>query len=161
MNWKNISFFPHSLSIHSLFLLIFIFLLLFFVFFSSFISLAKINMMNLSVLMKENSKLIAVHEGKYFKRGDGLAVGPGCFTRGLEYATGKTATVIGKPNSYFFNSAIPMGIMPQECCMIGDVSVTLFIRTFFFVLHSYSLSSFLTLSLIFTIHPLVHSTIQH
>lgn len=53
-------------------------------------------MMDPSVLMKENSKLIAVHEGKYFKRSDGLAVGPGCFTRGLEYATGKTATVIGK-----------------------------------------------------------------
>ncbi|XP_055311141.1 haloacid dehalogenase-like hydrolase domain-containing protein 2 isoform X2 [Sitodiplosis mosellana] len=72
------------------------------------------------VLMKENSKLIAVHEGKYFKRGDGLAVGPGCFTRGLEYASGKTATVIGKPNPYFFNCAIPEGISPHECCMIGD-----------------------------------------
>lgn len=59
-------------------------------------ALGLINMTNPSVLMKENSELIAVHEGKYFKRGDGLAVGPGCFTRGLEYATGKTATVIGK-----------------------------------------------------------------
>lgn len=72
--------------------------------------------------MKEDSKLVAVHEGKYFKRSDGLAVGPGCFTRGLEYATGKTATVIGKPNPYFFNCAIPAGLSPQECCMIGDVS---------------------------------------
>lgn len=27
--------------------------------------------------MKEDSKLIAVHEGKYYKRGDGLAIGPG------------------------------------------------------------------------------------
>lgn len=72
--------------------------------------------------MKDDSKLIAVHEGKYYKRGDGLAVGPGCFTRGLEYSTGKTATVIGKPNPYFFNCAIPDGIEPHECCMIGDVS---------------------------------------
>lgn len=85
--------------------------------------LAKINMMNGSVLMKEDSKLIAVHEGKYYKRGDGLAVGPGCFTRGLEYATGKTATVIGKPNPFFFNSAIPEGLAPHECCMIGDVRI--------------------------------------
>lgn len=73
--------------------------------------------------MKENSKLIAVHEGKYYKRSDGLAVGPGCFTRGLEYATAKKAIVIGKPNPYFFNCAIPEGISPHECCMIGDVSV--------------------------------------
>lgn len=79
-------------------------------------------MMNLSVLMKEDSKLIAVHEGKYFKRNDGLAIGPGCFTRGLEYATGKKAIVIGKPNPYFFNCAIPVGISSHECCMIGDVS---------------------------------------
>lgn len=86
--------------------------------------LAKIYMINLSVLMKKDSKLIAVHEGKYFKRSDGLAVGPGCFTRGLEYATGKTAIVIGKPNPYFFNCAIPEGILPHECCMIGDVSLT-------------------------------------
>ncbi|XP_031622085.1 haloacid dehalogenase-like hydrolase domain-containing protein 2 isoform X2 [Contarinia nasturtii] len=72
------------------------------------------------VLMKEDSKLIAIHEGKYFKRGDGLAVGPGLFTRGLEYVSGKPAHIIGKPNSYFFNCAIPMGLSPHECCMIGD-----------------------------------------
>lgn len=81
--------------------------------------------------MKEDSKLIAVHEGKYYKRGDGLAIGPGCFTRGLEYSTGKTATVIGKPNPYFFNSAIPNGIAPHECCMIGDVSSILSFFNFF------------------------------
>lgn len=74
------------------------------------------------ILMKENSQLVAVHEGKYYKRADGLAIGPGCFTRGLEYVTGKKATVIGKPNPYFFNSAIPNGLSPSECCMIGDVS---------------------------------------
>lgn len=79
--------------------------------------------MNLSVLMKDDSELIAVHEGKYFKRADGLAVGPGCFTRGLEYATSKKAIVIGKPNPYFFNCAIPATVLPHECCMIGDVSV--------------------------------------
>lgn len=76
------------------------------------------------ILMKENSQLIAVHEGKYFKRSDGLAVGPGCFTRGLEYSTGKKATIIGKPNPYFFNNAIPKGLSTAECCMIGDVSIS-------------------------------------
>lgn len=77
-----------------------------------------------SVLMREDSKLVAVHEGKYYKRTDGLAVGPGCFTRGLEYASGKKATIIGKPNPYFFNCAIPEGVLPHECCMIGDVSAS-------------------------------------
>lgn len=66
--------------------------------------------------------MVAVNEGRYHKRTDGLALGPGCFTRGLEYSTGKKAIVIGKPNPYFFNSAIPSGVTPAECCMIGDVS---------------------------------------
>lgn len=75
------------------------------------------------ILMRSpDTTLIAVHEGKYYKRPDGLAIGPGCFTRGLEYSTGKKAIVIGKPNPYFFRSAIPDSVRPEECCMIGDVS---------------------------------------
>lgn len=76
-----------------------------------------------SVLMKDNSILVAIHEGKYYKRKNDLAVGPGFFTHGLEYVTGKSAIVLGKPNSHFFNLAIPEGIAPNECCMIGDVSL--------------------------------------
>lgn len=78
--------------------------------------------------MQSNSQLVGVHEGKYYKQQDGLSIGPGFFTRGFEYATGKKATIIGKPNSYFFNSAIPDNIAPHECCMIGDVSVFLLCR---------------------------------
>lgn len=72
--------------------------------------------------MDKNHPLIAIHEAKYFKRGDGLAIGPGCFTRGLEFSTGQKAIVIGKPNPYFFKGAISDGIDVDECCMIGDVS---------------------------------------
>lgn len=109
-------------------------------------------MMNGSVLMKADSKLIAVHEGKYYKRGDGLAVGPGCFTHGLEYATGKTAKVIGKPNPFFFTSAIPEGIEPHECCMIGDVSIHLYIFDVFMFLH---------LSIVQQIHLFSHPFFRH
>lgn len=75
-------------------------------------------------MRSKKNVLIAVHEAKYYKRSDGLAVGPGCFTRGLEYATGKKAIVIGKPNPYFFECIIPENVTPAECCMIGDVSRT-------------------------------------
>lgn len=67
--------------------------------------------------------MIAIHEGKYYKRSDGLALGPGCFTRGLEFSTGTNAIVIGKPSSYFFEAAIPQEVNAHECCMIGDVSI--------------------------------------
>lgn len=66
--------------------------------------------------------LIAIHQGKYYKRKDGLAVGPGFIVKGLEYTASTTATVIGKPTKYFFESAIPAGVAPEECVMIGDVS---------------------------------------
>lgn len=73
-------------------------------------------------MRSKSNLLIAVHEGKYYKRSDGLAVGPGCFTKGLEYATGRKAIVIGKPNRYFFECVMPENVAPAECCMIGDVS---------------------------------------
>ncbi|XP_055707625.1 haloacid dehalogenase-like hydrolase domain-containing protein 2 [Phlebotomus papatasi] len=67
--------------------------------------------------------LIAIHEGKYYKRSDGLALGPGCFVKGLEYAASTEAVVVGKPNKYFFQSAIPGNFPPEECVMIGDDAV--------------------------------------
>ncbi|XP_055376347.1 haloacid dehalogenase-like hydrolase domain-containing protein 2 [Condylostylus longicornis] len=74
-----------------------------------------------NILLKNKEyPLVAVHQGKYYKRNDGLALGPGCFVKGLEYVTGKNATVIGKPNRYFFEKAVPDGIQIGECVMIGD-----------------------------------------
>lgn len=66
--------------------------------------------------------LIAIHEGKYYKRDDGLAIGPGLFTKGLEYCTSQKSILVGKPNKEFFESALPNGILKDECVMIGDVS---------------------------------------
>lgn len=81
-------------------------------------------MIILSILLNnKDHKLIAIHEGKYYKRKDGLALGPGCFVKGLEYAAGTKSILIGKPNEYFFKSAL-MGtqISVEDCVMIGDVS---------------------------------------
>jgi len=72
------------------------------------------------ILLNKSHPLIAIHEGKYYKRGDGLALGPGCFTKGLEFSTGTNAIIIGKPTPYFFEAAIPPGFNADECCMIGD-----------------------------------------
>ncbi|XP_037816575.1 haloacid dehalogenase-like hydrolase domain-containing protein 2 [Lucilia sericata] len=72
------------------------------------------------LLANKEHKLIAIHEGKYYKRKDGLALGPGCFVKGLEYATGTKSILIGKPNEYFFKSALSDDINVEECVMIGD-----------------------------------------
>lgn len=74
-------------------------------------------------VLRSHPNLIAIHEGKYLKRDDGLlAIGPGFFTKGLEFSAGVRATVVGKPNQYFFQAAIPDGCEPENCVMIGDVS---------------------------------------
>ena len=66
------------------------------------------------------AELIAIHAGKYYKRKDGLALGPGCFVKGLEYSAQCTATVVGKPQKMFFHSALD-DIQPGDAIMIGDV----------------------------------------
>lgn len=72
--------------------------------------------------MLDGADLIAIHKGRYYSRGDGLALGPGPFVSALEYATGKTAKVVGKPEQSFFLSALHgLDCMPQEVVMIGDV----------------------------------------
>lgn len=70
----------------------------------------------------DGAELIAIHAGKYYKRKDGLALGPGCFVKGLEYSTQCTATIVGKPQKAFFLSALEGDIKPEEAVMIGDVS---------------------------------------
>ncbi|KAK5639879.1 hypothetical protein RI129_010690 [Pyrocoelia pectoralis] len=65
------------------------------------------------------AQLIGIHAAKYYKREDGLALGPGCFVKGLEYSAQCKAELVGKPNPIFFKSAIG-DILPEESIMIGD-----------------------------------------
>ncbi|KAJ1346335.1 Haloacid dehalogenase-like hydrolase domain-containing protein 2 [Parelaphostrongylus tenuis] len=39
-------------------------------------------------LVLNGAQLIAVHKGRYYRRADGLALGPGPFVAAIEYATG-------------------------------------------------------------------------
>lgn len=69
--------------------------------------------------LNEGASLIAIHDGRYYKRKDGLALGPGCFVKGLEYSAGVKAQVVGKPNVSFFHSAL-LDEKPNEVVMVGD-----------------------------------------
>ncbi|KAI9481610.1 MAG: Haloacid dehalogenase-like hydrolase domain-containing protein 2 [Benjaminiella poitrasii] len=72
----------------------------------------------------DNVSLIAVHKAKYFAdKDEKLSMGPGGFIQALEFATGKTAKVVGKPTVNFFKLAlkqIGMEDRPQEVAIIGD-----------------------------------------
>ncbi|KAL7748095.1 Haloacid dehalogenase-like hydrolase domain-containing protein 2 [Sorochytrium milnesiophthora] len=69
--------------------------------------------------------LIAIHKARYYatssKNGVEHALGPGAFVVGLEYAAGKQAEVVGKPEAAFFRTALQdMQCSAGEAVMIGD-----------------------------------------
>ncbi|MGH8016014.1 MAG: HAD-IA family hydrolase, partial [Candidatus Zixiibacteriota bacterium] len=72
-------------------------------------------------LLISGSKLIALHKGKFWQTDQGLTVDIGLFVAGLEYVTGQTATVIGKPSKTFFELALrDLGVKASKAAMIGD-----------------------------------------
>lgn len=77
----------------------------------------------LSRLLLDGCPLIAIHKVRYYKRGDGLALGPGPFVTALEFATDVKAEVVGKPQPSFFQQVLKeMECDAQSAVMIGDVS---------------------------------------
>ncbi|KAI8363990.1 haloacid dehalogenase-like hydrolase domain-containing 2 [Choanephora cucurbitarum] len=71
-----------------------------------------------------NVSLIAVHKAKYFAdKDERLSMGPGGFVQALEFASGTTAQVVGKPTIDFFKLAlqqIHMEHEPHQVAIIGD-----------------------------------------
>ncbi|MEO1052305.1 MAG: TIGR01458 family HAD-type hydrolase [Bacteroidota bacterium] len=71
--------------------------------------------------MMNGANLVVMHKNRYWQTKDGLTLDIGAFITGLEYATGKTAKVIGKPETTFFETAInSLNLQKHEVAMIGD-----------------------------------------
>lgn len=69
----------------------------------------------------DGARLIAIHKNRFWQTEHGLRMDIGGFVSALEYASGSTAMIIGKPAPEFFDSALlDMGLLPQEVAMIGD-----------------------------------------
>ena len=72
-------------------------------------------------MLINGAEMVAMHKGRYWQEPGGLQLDIGAFVAGLEYVTGKTATVIGKPNPTFFKMAVAdLGLESKEVVMIGD-----------------------------------------
>ncbi|WP_457564217.1 TIGR01458 family HAD-type hydrolase [Caminibacter sp.] len=72
-------------------------------------------------LLEEGKGFIATNKNRYFKDTDGLSLDAGGFVTCLEYASGKSAKILGKPNCEFFSLAIKdMGLEKSEVLMVGD-----------------------------------------
>ena len=71
--------------------------------------------------LMEGADLIALEKDRYWMDRDGLSLLAGPFVATLETATGKTATVVGKPSKAFFDLALrDMGLSAENVVMIGD-----------------------------------------
>jgi len=73
----------------------------------------------------EGADLIALEKDRFWMAPDGLSLSAGPFVVALETATGKPATVVGKPAKAFFDLALQdMGLAADGVVMIGDDILT-------------------------------------
>ena len=71
--------------------------------------------------LMNGAELLALQKNRYWRKEDGLSLDAGPFVAALEYASGKSATVVGKPERDFFRLALEdMGLEPHEVAMVGD-----------------------------------------
>ena len=71
--------------------------------------------------LMDSAELIALQRNRYWRTDDGLALDAGPFVAALEYASGKSATVVGKPEKSFFQLALEdLELRSHEVAMVGD-----------------------------------------
>jgi phospholysine phosphohistidine inorganic pyrophosphate phosphatase len=84
-------------------------------------SFTRLNQAFTCLMQEPRPVLIALGMTRYWKAPGGLQLDTGPFVAALEYATGLTAKVFGKPAPGFFQvAADSLGLDPGELLMIGD-----------------------------------------
>ena len=69
----------------------------------------------------QGAELLALQKNRYWSTGGSLSLDAGPFVTALEYAAGKRARVVGKPEKCFFELALQeMELEPGEVAMVGD-----------------------------------------
>lgn len=71
--------------------------------------------------LMEGAELVALQKNRYWRAEEGLSLDAGPFVAALEYASGKKAVVVGKPEEGFFRLALEdLGLEAGEVAMVGD-----------------------------------------
>ena len=75
--------------------------------------------------LMDGAELVAFSADRYWQKEDGLVLDCGPFVKALEYASGKTAHICGKPSSDFYDTALKsLGDWaterPETVLMVGD-----------------------------------------
>jgi len=71
--------------------------------------------------LMEGAELLALQKNRYWRTDVGLSLDAGPFVAALEYASGKLASVVGKPEPEFFRLALEdLGLAAHEVAVVGD-----------------------------------------
>ena len=71
--------------------------------------------------LMDGAELIAMQKNRYWLTRGKLTLDMGPFVAALEYATGRSARVVGKPSREFFHLALShLGLAPHQAVMVGD-----------------------------------------
>jgi len=71
--------------------------------------------------LMQGAELLALQKNRYWQTEAGLSMDAGPFVAALEYASGKRASVVGKPERDFFRLALEdLGLEAHEVAMVGD-----------------------------------------
>lgn len=71
--------------------------------------------------LMEGAGLLAIQRNRYWHTDGGLSLDAGPFVAALEYGSGKTATLVGKPSPAFFEAAArELGVPPERIAVVGD-----------------------------------------
>lgn len=71
--------------------------------------------------LMHGADLLALQKNRYWRTETGLSLDAGPFVAALEYASGKSATVLGKPQAEFFRLALEdMNLEASDVAMVGD-----------------------------------------
>lgn len=72
-------------------------------------------------MILDGAELVALARNRYWKANDGLVLDVGAFVAALEYATGKAATLVGKPSAEFFGGVLKaLSASPAQTAVLGD-----------------------------------------
>ena len=72
-------------------------------------------------LLMDGTELIALQKGLYWFSPEGIRLDCGAFVTLLEAASGKTATIMGKPSETFFKTALNnLQLAPKDAIVVGD-----------------------------------------
>ena len=72
-------------------------------------------------LIMSGAKILALQKNRYWNNGNDLVIDAGAIVTALEFASGKRAIVVGKPQKGFFrNASKALNLSPQNIAVIGD-----------------------------------------